>query len=89
MSLLQFGFEQISSTTQVEQLLSKVPSHVPQLHATDLSVEDHTNFLLAVLDLADPCYLSSKHQNRGKYAIYKEEDQARIGKYDSEHWMKD
>lgn len=86
MSLLQFGFERISSTTQVEQSLPEVPSHFPELHETDLGVEEHTNVLLAVSDLADPCSSSSiKRKNRGKYAIYTDEDRAKIGKYASEH----
>lgn len=86
MSLLQFGFERIGSTTQVEQSLPEVPSHFPQLHETDLSVEEHTNVLSAVSDLADPCSSSSsKRQKRGKYAIYTDEDRAKIGKYASEH----
>ena len=85
MSLLQFGFKPVNSTTQVEQSLPQVPSHILQLHEMDLSMEEHTSVLSAVAVLADPCNPSPKRKKRGKYTIYTDQDRAKIGKYASEH----
>ena len=82
MPLLQYGFKQwlsSSSTSQTEEL--SVPSHMPQLHKSGLSIEEHRNFALAVSDIADPQVTSNKHQKRGKYSVYTDEDQAKIAKY--------
>ena len=55
-----------------------VPSHMPQLDESGLSVEEHRNLALAVSDLADPQVTFNKRQKRGKYF---DEDRAKIAKY--------
>ena len=86
MSLFQFGLKRVNSTvSQVEQPPQPVPSHVPELHETSLSAEEHASVVLAVSDLSDPAVQSNKRQRRGKYSVFTDKDRAKIGKYASEH----
>ena len=52
-----------------------MPSHMPQLDESGLSVEEHRNLALAV---SDPQVTFNKRQKRGKYF---DEDRAKIAKY--------
>ena len=80
MSLFQYGFHRVGTTSQRKDVPQSVPSHLPQHHESGLSIEEHANITTSISDLSDPQITTNKRKKRGKYVVYADKDCARIGR---------
>lgn len=85
MSLFQYGFRSVSSSSSVEQQSSNIPPHLPEFPECELGRVKYESVMatnIAVLSNPSLPSASKKPQaSRGKYTFYMPKNHAEIGKY--------